>query len=560
MQIKLNIPYSSLDGYNELFIDYVNSFNKIGDFFEYPFDSQGLYNSITEKNTSYNSGKISRLELSEILKTQNKFFNSGESTFLNIEFLKDPGTFAVVTGQQVGILTGNLYTIIKALNAVRLSRSLSAKYTEFKFVPVFWLEADDHDFLEINNINVFDRNNNLSNLKYFERGAEKERYLTPAGRINLDEHIEVFKNALKDTLLETEYSEQLFDYINRSYREGIDLTTAFARFFNYIAGDTGLIFCNPTDREIKKILIPVFEKELISYPQSGELIIEKSAELEQRDYVPQVKPRQINLFYTVNNNRHLVEFKENKYSLKHTRQKFEKDDFFDLLYSVPENFSPNVVLRPVCQDFLLPTIAYIGGPSEISYFAQFKDVYGFFGMKMPVIYPRTSLTILEKRVESFLTKYEINFEELFDETNAAKKLLGKMNEINIDDEFGNLTDELNAVVYLYCQKLNNVDKNLVVNLKNRHDKYIENINIIRQKFAESQMNQNETTGSRLKSVIESVYPDGILQERCINVTYYLNKYGPDIVKELYQTIEINKHNHQVISLSDISNKEQTTLF
>ncbi|MCI0473897.1 MAG: bacillithiol biosynthesis cysteine-adding enzyme BshC, partial [Ignavibacteria bacterium] len=419
---------------------------------------------------------------------------------------------------------------------------------------------DDHDFLEINNINVFDRGNRLTNLKYFERGTEKERYLTPSGRITLDEHIETFKNELKNTVLETEYSAQIFDYINRSYREGIDLTTAFARFLNYISGDTGLIFCNPSDREIKKLLIPVFEKELASYPQSGELIIGKSAELELRDYVPQVKPRQINLFYSVNNNRHLVEFKEEKYSLRHTRHKFEKNDFFDLLYTGPENFSPNVILRPVCQDFLLPTIAYIGGPSEVSYFAQFKDVYGFFGMKMPVIYPRTSITILEKRVESFLAKYEISFEDLFDESEAAKKLLGKMNEINIDDEFGNFIDELNAVVYTFSQKFNVVDKNLVVNLKNKHDKYIENLNIIKQKFTESQVKQNEITGTRLKSVIDSVYPEGFPQERFINVTYYLNKYGPDLVKELLHVIEINKHNHQVISLSDTGIKEQTTLF
>lgn len=560
MQIKLNIPYASIDGYNDLFIDYVNSFNKVEEFFEYAFDSQGLFNSMTDKKASYNAGKISRLELAEILKTQNKFFNSGESTFLNIELLKDPDTFAIVTGQQVGILTGNLYTVIKALNAVQLSRSLSAKYTEFKFVPVFWLEADDHDFLEINNINVFDKNNELTNVKYFEKDTEKERYLTPVGRIVLDEYIEKFKTILKDSLLETEYSALLFDYIDRSYREGIDLTTAFARFLNYIAGDTGLIFCNPSDREIKKLLVPVFEKELATCPQSGELIIEKSAELELRDYIPQVKPRQINLFYTINNNRHLVEFKEDKYSLKHTRHKFEKNDFFDLLYSSPENFSPNVILRPVCQDYLLPNISYIAGPSEISYFAQFKDVYEFFGLKMPVIYPRTSVTLLEKRVESFLEKFDINFEDLFDESSAAKKLLGKMNEINIDDEFGNLIDELNAVVYTYSQKLNNVDKNLVVNLKNKHEKYIESINIIKQKFTESQVKQNQTTNTRLKSVMSSVYPDSNPQERFINVTYYLNKYGPDIIKELLNVIEIKKHNHQVISISAADYKEQTTLF
>ena len=143
----MNVPYTSLPGYNDLFIDYINNYEKVSKFYDFPFDSQGLFNSIITKKESYNSGKVSRLELAELLKTQNKFFNSGESSFLNIEFLKDPDTFAIVTGQQIGMLTGNLYTIIKALNAVQLSRSLSAKYPEFKFVPVFWLEADDHDFL-----------------------------------------------------------------------------------------------------------------------------------------------------------------------------------------------------------------------------------------------------------------------------------------------------------------------------------------------------------------------------------------------------------------------------
>ncbi|MFZ4592290.1 MAG: bacillithiol biosynthesis protein BshC, partial [Ignavibacteria bacterium] len=108
----MNVPYTSLPGYNDLFIDYINNYDKVSKFYDFPFDSQGLFNSIITKKESYNSGKVSRLELAELLKTQNKFFNSGESAFLNIEFLKDPDTFAVVTGQQIGMLTGNLYTII----------------------------------------------------------------------------------------------------------------------------------------------------------------------------------------------------------------------------------------------------------------------------------------------------------------------------------------------------------------------------------------------------------------------------------------------------------------
>ncbi|MFA7361447.1 MAG: bacillithiol biosynthesis cysteine-adding enzyme BshC [Candidatus Kapaibacterium sp.] len=556
----MNIPYTSLNGYNDLFIDYLTKFEKVSQFFTFTPDGQGILNSINAKKESYNNERISRIELAEILKTQNKFFNSGESTFLNIEFLKEENTFAIVTGQQIGMLTGNLYTIIKALNAVQLSRSLSAKYTDYKFVPVFWLEADDHDFLEINNVNVFDSSNAVKNLSYFEKGVEKERYLTPTGRIVLDSHIEVFKQMLKDSLLQTEFTDELFDYINRSYKEGIDLITSFARFFNYMAGDKGVIFCNPTDKELKKMMIPVFEKELNTYPHTCEMIVDTSARLESKEYEPQVKPRSINIFYAHNNSRHLVEIKEGKFSLRHTRQKYEKEELFHLLYTNPENFSPNVILRPVCQDYLLPTVAYIGGPSEVAYFAQFRDVYNFFDMEVPVVYPRTSITILEKRVEAFLEKFDFGFEELFDEENVSRKLLGKFNAVNIQEVFGNFEDDLNAVMYTYSLKLHDIDKNLMQNLRNKYDKFLENLAVSKKKFEESQIKQNDSTGSKLSGIINSVYPNGKPQERSINISYFLNKYGFEFLNELFNTIEINKFSHQVISTDSMTKTDQPRLF
>ncbi len=559
MQIKMNIPYASLPGYSDLYIDYVHHFDKVSRFYEFSYDNEGIFNSITSKKESYNNGSVSRLEVCELLKTQNKFFNSGESAFLNIEILKEPDTFAVVTGQQIGMLTGNLYSVIKALNAIELAKNLSLKYPEFKFVPVFWLEADDHDFTEINSINILGKEGHPVNISYLQKGAEKERYLTPTGRIVLDEYINTFTQTLKDNLIQTEFTEQLFYLINRSYKEGIDLVTAFARFFNYILGDTGLIFCNPADKEIKKILVPVFEKELNTFPETCELVVHKSAELEQK-YEPQVKPRSINLFYTYNDNRHLIELKEDKFSLRNTRQKFEKEELFNLLVSNPENFSPNVILRPVCQDYLLPTAVYVGGPSEVAYFGQFRDVYNFYGMKMPAVFPRTSITILEPKVEGFMEKFGISFDELLDEEKITRKLLGKVNEINVEDIFTNFIDELNAVMYTNGLELEKIDKNLLQGLRNRHEKYIENIGFLKPKFIETQLRQNETTGKKLKAVLESVYPDYTLQERYFNIVYFINKYGFDFIKELANTIEVRKHFHQLISVSISKEVKQPALF
>lgn len=181
-------------------------------------------------------------------------------------------------------------------------------------------------------------------------------------------------------------------------------------------------------------------------------------------------------------------------------------------------------------------------------------------MNVPVVYPRTSVTVIEKRVESFLDKYDIGFEELFDIDSAAKKLLGKINDVNVDEIFGNFIDELNAVTYTYGILLDEVDKNLMVNLRNKYDKFVENLGFIKEKFTESQIKQNESTGTKLSSVVNSVFPDNVPQERYINVVYFINKYGFNFINELFETIEINKFNHQVISMSTDKKTDQTTLF
>ena len=413
----MSIPYNSLPSYSELFIKYTDDFESLADFYEFDFKkTEDFQKCIELKKETYLKGKtFFRNEVTDILKEQNKKFESSEKTFENIQLLNDHNTFAVVTGQQIGILTGPYYTILKALNTIQLSDKLKENFPEYNFVPVFWLEADDHDFAEINNIDIISKENELKNLKYFENGEEQEKYLKPVGKINIDEHIESFKQDLRNSFNHSDFTDSLFDLINETYKEGTDLKTAFALFMNKLIKDKGLIFIDPTDNEIKKLLQPVFEKELATFPEICEKVINTSVELEE-NFAVQVKPKAINLFYIHEGNRYLIEPRENDiFALKHSRQKFTKEELFGLLESNPERFSWNVVTRPICQDYLLPTVAYIGGPSEIAYFGQFRQVYRSFDITMPVIYPRTSVTILENRVISFMEKYSIGFQEFFNE-------------------------------------------------------------------------------------------------------------------------------------------------
>ena len=175
----MQIQYSKLPGFNQIFLDYIYNFKKISGFYNYDFkDKESFIKAALEKKETYPlKMNFSREDIAVILKRQNKFFNSAEITFENIEYFKNSNTFAVVTGQQVGMLSGNYYTILKAINTIQLAKQLSETYPELKFVPVFWLESEDHDFLEANHVNIINKQNKPLEISYYENGEEKEKYL-----------------------------------------------------------------------------------------------------------------------------------------------------------------------------------------------------------------------------------------------------------------------------------------------------------------------------------------------------------------------------------------------
>lgn len=555
----MTIPFNSLPSFSELFLKYIENFQNLGKYFEFNYRPDEEFLKCTEaKKHTYKTGKnFNRSELCGILKDQNLIFGSGEKTFANIDLLNDENTFAVVTGQQLGILSGPFYTILKAINTIQLSDRLNRKFPEYKYVPVFWMEADDHDFKEINNINIITKENELKNLKYFEKGQESEKYLKPSGSIILDEHIDSFINELEGSYNKTDFTESLFAKIRDNYKIGADLKTAFAGFMNSVISDKGLIFIDPSDARIKSFLKPVFEKELSTFPQVCEKVINTSVELEE-NYTVQVKPKPINLFYINEGNRYLLEPRENDvFALKHSRQKFSREELFGLLESNPERFSWNVVTRPVCQDYLLPTVAYIGGPSEISYFAQFREVYNFFDITMPVVYPRTSLTVMENRVRSFLEKYSLKFNELFYEKDMSRKLLKESSVVSAEEIFSEMKEELRGIFYTYEKELSRIDVNQTESLTKRNRQFLDSLDIARDKFSAFQVKQNEVLANQFQKVLLFVYPQNSLQERILNITYFLNKYGTDFIDTLINEIKTDEFSHQLIDASEVRNQQQT---
>ena len=283
-------------------------------------------------------------------------------------------------------------------------------------------------------------------------------------------------------------------------------------------------------------------------PKMCEVIINTSAELE-KNYDLQVKPKVINLFFIHNGNRLLIEPRDNhRYALKNSKRRFEHDELLNVLFEQPELFSPNVVLRPICQDYLLPTAAYVGGPAEISYFAQLKPAYEHYDLTMPVIYPRTSVTILENKINKFLKNYDIKFEDIFHHNKLISKVVDKLSEIKIDDEMARKIDDLNGIFYDLKHIVSEIDKTLVNTVDNVKEKLFQNLEQLKSKLVNAQAQKSETTTSQIDKVTNNIYPNFTLQERMINVIYFLNKYDDVFIKKLFDELDVDLMQHQVIEM------------
>ena len=552
------VEFNKLPNFNNLFLDYISgdedSTKKLKPFYNTLFsDNEDFFKVIDEKIHSYSTSRyFDKNNLIDILKRQNVSFGGNEKTAENIELLKSDETFAIVTGQQVSLYTGPLYTIYKTITAVKLAANLKERFPQFNFIPVFWLESEDHDFEEANHIYLTDRQNELVRTGYEnEDGADDDsgkRNSTPVGSKKLGEMINSINEQLRSSLLETDFRDKVMNTITEAYSEDNDFKTSFARMMNAIFKDYGVVYIDPSDREIKRLLKPVFEKELTSSPKLCESIITASAELEKY-YDLQVKPKVINMFYLHNGNRLLIEPRDGEvFALKNSKKRFDKQEILQLLNESPELFSPNVVLRPICQDYLLPTVAYIGGPGEISYFAQFKPAYRHYDITMPVIFPRASVTILEGKITKFMNNFNVKLEDIFHHSLLVSKVVEKLSEVKVEEEITKFNDEMNRVFYDMRNMTVKVDQSLLNVVDNMKEKTRQNLEQFKNKLINAQAKKSETTTMQIDKVTNNIFPNHNLQERVMNIVYFLNKYDDSFIKKLYHEIDALNFNHQVIEM------------
>lgn len=323
---------------------------------------------------------------------------------------------------------------------------------------------------------------------------------------------------------------------------------AFIHLMNVLLEDSGLIFFDPHNPDTKKILIPIFERELNNYSRTCQLVINQSEHLEQQ-YHAQVKPRAINLFFFYKGGRYAIEPQQNGFSLKGARWTASYDEIISMLHSDPNLFSPNVVLRPICQDYLFPTLAYVAGPSEVSYFAQLKPLYEEFGISEPLIYPRASVSIIEERVQKVIDKFELRVKDFFSDIEFLKgKIASNISDFKTEELFSNTLGTITESLTSMKDGLGSIDPTLVPAMENTLSRMQKALIVLKEKTYAAQKRQQEIALRQLDKAAMSIFPHSSLQERELNVVYFLNKYGLEFLRWLRNELLIDKFMHQIINI------------
>ncbi len=543
------INFKEILGGNRLFCEYVENSETLRPFFSSNPSSE---QDFVVKSREIGARTYRRDRLCDILLQQNRRWlscssHSGEKTAHNIERLREENCFAVVTGQQTGLFGGPLYTLYKAITAIRLAGMLEEKLSS-PVVPVFWIESEDHDFEEATVIRILDGNGVPQRIAYEPAGRVEG---LPVSSVIIEEQMNETLIRLDSALPGTEWKDALLELLRCSFAEKTYYHDAFASCMNTLLGDRGLIFVTPSDAELKELALPLLRSELETAPETSRLVAESGEKLENLGMHAQigVKSGRVNLFYH-DPKRRPIFFHDDKFSIENMESSKSRDELLEMLNLNPSAFSPTVSLRPLMQDFLFPTLAYVAGPGEISYWAQLGGLYRHFGIPHPVVYPRMSLTLLEEKHGKILEKYGIRLDEaLLDQG----RLLDERISRSLPADFIEKTDQSRAsieeIVKILQQEAVAIDINLEPAFRHFAGKLDSQWDALARKMRDAWISRDAVLKGQKERVRNSLFPEGALQERALNITSFLVKYEQAFIERLFTDPSITPPwNHQIVKL------------
>ncbi|HZQ68006.1 MAG TPA: bacillithiol biosynthesis cysteine-adding enzyme BshC [Terriglobales bacterium] len=530
------LPFHQVPHTMRLFSDFLYDYPQVQKFFP---SSPYILRDLPRAQSSYDPAR--RGQVASILERQNRGWNASSRALENISRLRD-GASAVVTGQQVGLFGGPVFAIYKALTAAKLAEQATA--AGVNSVPIFWLATEDHDLAEINHVSIARPDFSLDELRTQAHVAPD----TPVGRITLDDEIV----AVIDRASEILGQSDILGALRESYRPGSNFGDAFARLFATLFADFGIILLDPSDAEFHRIAEPVLRNALDRSDELDQALLARGKELERAGYHQQVKVTESStlLFSLEDGRRTVIHRKPNgSREFQIRSSKISKPDLLRRIADHPEAFSANVLLRPVMQDYLLPTIAYVGGSAEVAYFAQCAVVYEALLGRITPITPRFSATIVEPKPANLLRRYGLTFHDSLQGLDPLREELARRAlPQDVQSAFENAHAAVQASLDQVKGPLSRLDPTLLDAATRAASKMEYQISRLRSRAARAELRRVEVLGRHAILLSNALYPHKTLQERQLGGIYFLLRYGTDFLQQVYHSVRTDCLDHQVIEI------------
>lgn len=523
--------------FSKLFKTYTNDFKKLESFFSgNPFNVTDI-----EKRADSVKKVESHSEFIRSLKLFHSHLGLDQSS--QIEKLDKKDSLAIVTGQQLGIYGGPLFTIYKTITTILLAREWEEKLDR-PVVPVFWLADEDHDFEEISWFGI-PGNEDFHKLEY--KGNSDGKLVSD---IEINSSIADFKEKVKEEMFDTDFSETLWNQFDACFKEGVTFRKAFAQMMDVLFGKHGLLIVGSNFKEIKQIIAPSFATSITKSSEIKSSLKNSSDEI-SKEYHQQVVLGHSNLFYIDDTGKRLkIDKTEGNWSAD--KNSWSQEELVGLIKDKPERFSPNVFLRPVIQDQLLPTVGYVAGPGEIAYYAQMKELYPHFDLEMPIIFPRFSASLIESGIDRILDKIPFKYHRYGERIEDLEKEYAKKTEsTDLEALFSKWKSSINECSKDPSEVIKEIDGSLEGLVGKTISGFETELDKLKGRVYRSIKQQEQTQLQRIRKIKAQLYPDDGLQERMVSFMYFMNKYGTDVWDELISELEnepLKLNEHHIIRL------------
>lgn len=511
----VRIPYRQTNSFNDLTLSYLDKQPFLNDFYTFAPNWEGLEKKTGSRNYDHGFREILVKEL------KYQYDSAGITPSLqaesNLQNLLLENCFTVTTGHQLNLLSGPLYVIYKLISTIRLSRMLAEKFPDKKFVPVFWMATEDHDIDEINHLHLFGK-----------KISYETTYKGPAGKLPLTDFANVIAE-LTEVLGDSTFATELSNILKQAYSNEVDLAVATRRWTNALLGKYGLIIIDGSTPALKKLFINEFKNELQN--QSSFNLVSSTINKLTEKFSAQVSPREINLFYLGQNSRNRIVRESGRFKVLDTEISFSEDEILRQVDTHPELFSPNVILRPLYQEKILPNIAYIGGPAEIAYWLELKSVFDHHAISFPVLLLRNCALIADSSLTTKISKLGLKTTDFFRPTDELVKeyVLGKNSDPLPVQQYSGQIESLFSDM---TQRVMEIDASLKGPVEAEKQKLLNAISNLEQKAIRALKKKEETEISRITTVKDKLFPNNVLQERSESFLQFYLRWGREFFEIL----------------------------